>query len=151
MSPGWWKSCDAVCTTATARQLTPPNSDTEIAAVRTYFMTRAIPVSRVLSSEYCRCFTTATGFQLGPTVEQLPELTYYVYDEANRCRDSLALANQPPAAGTNVALVGHGGFPVACDPLGSLAWGEAAVFKPQPSGAALLVTRVLASQWAALP
>jgi hypothetical protein len=151
MSPGWWKSCDPVCATATARQLTPPTSDAEIAAVRTYFMTRSIAVSRVLSSEYCRCVATATGFQLGPTVEQRPELTYYVYDEANRCRDSRALINVAPTAGTNVALVGHAGFPASCDPLDSLVWGEAAVFKPQPGGSPLLVTRVLAAQWAGLP
>jgi hypothetical protein len=149
--PDWWKSCDSNCATATARQLTSPQADDEMNAVRTYFASRGITVSRVLSSEYCRCFRTAEGFHFGPSPELRQELTYFVYAEANRCADTYALLNQVPAAGTNTALVTHAGYPQACAILDGLAWGEAAIFKPVPGGQPRYIARVLASGWASLP
>lgn len=148
--PDWWRSCESTCNMATARQLTDPDATTEMMQVNTYMRGRQIPFSRVLSSEFCRCFQTADGFDLGPTTEQLPELTFFVYDEPQRCDNSLALLNTPPMGATNVAMVGHAGF--TCQTLGTLAWGEAAIFKPVPTLAEpKLIQRVRADQWAQLP
>ncbi len=149
-SPNWWKSCNADCATATARQLNATGVAESI-AIGDALRSRAVPFGRVLSSEFCRNFTTAELMNLGPPIEQIPEITYFVYDEANRCANSQLLAAQPPAPGTNTALIGHAGFPSPCPILGELAWAEAAIFKPDGAGGAELIARVTASQWATLP
>lgn len=154
-TPDWWRSCVGedpaiMCAGANTRQLTNPAAANEMMAVRDFMDQRMIPFSRSLSSEFCRCFKTAEGFELGPAVEQLQALTYYVHDEAARCDSSYALLDAPPAAGTNVGMVSHAGF--TCPVLAELAWGEAAIFKPMPGDAPpLLVARVTASGWATLP
>ncbi|MDX2012627.1 MAG: hypothetical protein SFW67_20685 [Myxococcaceae bacterium] len=131
----WWKTCvsDAPACMTTARQLSTVPADAETTAVRTWFQTNGVTVGRVLTSEYCRCFTTAQNFQFGPALEYSADLTYWVYEEGLRCAKNIALLHQTPAAGTNTAMVGHAGF--SCATLDSLAWGEAAIFKPQaPTG-----------------
>jgi phosphohistidine phosphatase SixA len=130
-SANWWKTClaDAPACTTTARQLSTVPATAETTAVRTWFTTNGVTVGRVLTSEYCRCFTTAQDFQFGPTLEYSADLTYWVYEEGLRCAKNVALLHQSPAIGTNTAMVGHAGF--TCPTLDSLAWGEAAIFKPQ--------------------
>jgi phosphohistidine phosphatase SixA len=128
----WWRTCAAdppVCTT-TARQLDPVPSQNETMAVRTWFQSNGVTVSRILTSEYCRCFTTAQQFMFGPTLEYSADLTYYVHEESLRCAKTVALLNLTPATGTNIGMVSHAGF--FCPTIDSLAWGEAAIFKPQP-------------------
>ncbi|MCU0697851.1 MAG: hypothetical protein MUC96_15100 [Myxococcaceae bacterium] len=131
----WWRTCasDAPACNTTARQLSTVPADAETTAVRTWFQTNGVTVGRVLTSEYCRCFTTAQNFQFGPALELSADLTYWVYEEGLRCAKNIALLHQAPATGTNTAMVGHAGF--SCPTLDSLAWGEAAIFKPQaPTG-----------------
>jgi phosphohistidine phosphatase SixA len=130
-SADWWKTClsDAPACTTTARQLSTTAANAETTAVRTWFTANGVTVGRVLTSEYCRCFTTAQDFQFGPALEYSPDLTYWVYEEGLRCAKNVALLHQTPATGTNTAMVGHAGF--SCPTLDSLAWGEAAIFKPQ--------------------
>ena len=151
--PGWWKSCDASCpagmtATATARQLNATGED-EATAIGTTMKARGIPVGRVLASEFCRCMKTAELMSFGPAIEPSPDITYYVYDEANRCAKSMDLLAEAPAAGGNTALVSHAGF--TCPTLDALAWGEAAIYKPDGAGGTSLVARVLWDQWATLP
>jgi phosphohistidine phosphatase SixA len=131
----WWKTCvsDAPACMTTARQLSVVPASAETTAVRTWFQSNGVTVGRVLTSEYCRCFTTAQDFQFGPALEFSADLTYWVYEEGLRCAKNVALLHETPAAGTNTAMVGHAGF--TCPTLDSLAWGEAAIFKPQaPTG-----------------
>lgn len=150
-SPGWWKSCEPSCASATAEQLDPTASATELASLRAFFQANGVRFGRVLSSEFCRAVRTAEGLQLGPVIEPLPQLTYFVYDEANRCRDTSSLLNGQPAARTNTVLVGHGLYPASCPVLGSLGPAEALVYKPQLGAPPLFLTRLSASQWGALP
>jgi phosphohistidine phosphatase SixA len=134
-SANWWKTCvsDAPACMTTARQLSVVPASAETTAVRTWFQSNGVTVGRVLTSEYCRCFTTAQDFQFGPALEFSADLTYWVYEEGLRCAKNVALLHETPAAGTNTAMVGHAGF--TCPTLDSLAWGEAAIFKPQaPTG-----------------
>jgi phosphohistidine phosphatase SixA len=150
MVPDWWRSCDDVCATATARQL----NDTgrmEAASIGAFFEARGIAIGRVLSSEFCRNFTTAELMDFAPPIELRREVTYFVYGEAGRCAASFALIGEVPAPGSNTAIIGHAGFPPGCELLNSLAWSEAAVFKPDGTGAALLVARVRAAEWESLP
>lgn len=146
----WWKSCSTTCATASAEQL-GTLSVAELTAIQGFFQSNGIVVSRVLSSEFCRAVQTAEGFQFPPAVEQVPSLTYFVYDEANRCRDAVSLLNAGPARGTNVAHVGHVSYPGACPVLDSLEPAEAAIYKPTLGAPPRFITRVNWSQWAGLP
>lgn len=158
--PNWWKSCEATCpenplecTTAglaTARQLDAAGV-MEATTIGEFFEEQSIPIGRVLSSEYCRCFGTAELMNFGPAIEQRPDITLYVYDEENRCPNSMALIAQVPSPGTNTAIIGHAGFTGICPILGELAWSEAAIFKPDGQGGSTLIARVLWDDWRALP
>jgi phosphohistidine phosphatase SixA len=147
-TPDWWKSCETDCTIATARQMNAAGV-TEATVIGQDLTALGVPFSRVLSSEYCRNTQTAELMALGPVIEERQDITYFVYDEANRCANSEALLATPPDPGTNVALIGHAGF--VCPVLDSLAWGEAAIYKPDGSGGSLLITRVPWNGWMALP
>lgn len=147
-SPDWWRSCDASCGTATARQLNATGVS-ESESIGQDLDALGVPFGAVLSSEFCRAQQTASLMDLGPTIEDSEELTYFVYDEASRCADSYALLSTAPAAGTNTALVSHAGF--TCATLDELAWAEAAIFKPDGAGSAQLVARVPWSEWLSLP
>lgn len=144
--PDWWKSCEADCGVATARQLNDKGR-AESEAIGHAIDILRIPVGRVVSSEFCRNVTTAALMDLGPPIEQSPAITYFVYDEAARCADSYALIAQAPAAGTNTAIIGHAGFSPPCEILSSLAWAEAAIFKPDGLGGSPFVTRLTAEEW----
>ncbi len=149
--PDWWKSCDETCPPAgmaTARQL-DATGKLQAPAIGLALEMLGVPFGKVLSSEFCRCKTTAELFDLGPAVETRPELTYYVHDEANRCTLTYDLLETTPAPDTNTALVSHAGF--VCPVLDALAWGEAAIFKPDGMGGATFITRVLWDGWDALP
>jgi hypothetical protein len=121
----------------------------EATSIGSDFDLLGIAVSRVSTSEYCRNVTTAELMDFGPAIEERQDITYYVYDEAGRCGASYALLAETPAPGTNTAVIGHAGF--VCDVLGSLAWGEAAVFRPDGQGGVDFVARVPWNQWLALP
>ena len=133
LEPNWWKSCESDCDAARAQQLNDKGRADAVAIGKAFDILR-IPVGRVVSSEFCRDVTTAELMEFGPPIEQSPALTYFVYDEANRCADSYALIDQAPAQGTNTALIGHAGFEPPCPVLSELAAGEAAVFKSDGMG-----------------
>ncbi len=144
----WWKSCNSDCATATARQLNPTGR-TEAAGIGHAFTTLGIPVGRVRASEFCRTNQTATQMAFGPVIEQSRELTYFVYDETSRCRNTHAMLAEAPAPGTNTALIGHSNE--LCPSLPTLAWGEAAIYKPDGNGGATYIDRVTADAWLSLP
>jgi phosphohistidine phosphatase SixA len=149
--PDWWKSCDDVCPpagTATARQL-DATGKMQAPSIGFALEMLGVPFGKVLSSEFCRCKTTAELFDLGPAVQTSPVLTYYVYDEPNRCALTYDLLETKPQPDTNTALVSHAG--VTCPILDDLAWGEAAIFKPDGMGGATFITRVLWDAWDNLP
>ncbi len=127
----WWKTCvsDPPTCSTTARQLDPVPSQNETNAIHGWFQTNGVTVGRMLTSEYCRAFTTAQQLNFGPTLEYNTDITYYVYEESLRCPKTMALLNVTPAAGTNLGMVSHAGF--FCNTVDSLAWSEAAIYKPQ--------------------
>ena len=149
-SPNWWKSCSTDCGgAATARQLNNTGL-VEAASIGNDFATRGIPVGRVISSEFCRNFTTAQLMDFGPAVEQSPSLTYFVYDDIlNRCDASMGLIAEVPAPGMNTALIGHAGF--TCPILDLLAWSEGAIFRPDGQGGAEHIANVPVGGWLGLP
>ena len=92
---------------------------------------------------------TAELMDFGPPIEQSPALTYFVYDEANRCRDTFALLAQNPPPAANTALISHVGN--TCPPLSNLANAEAAIYKPNGSNAPILIDTVNWEEWGTLP
>jgi uncharacterized repeat protein (TIGR01451 family) len=146
--PDWWRSCEADCDSATARQLNATGV-ANATKIGVQFDRLGIPVGRVLSSEYCRCFRTAELMDFGPAIELDTGITYWVYDEANRCTHCYDHLATSPAVSSNTAIIGHGGFP--CNVLGGLAWSECAIFKPQPGAAPQYIARVAVSVWETLP
>lgn len=153
--PDWWKRCDSFCPmgqtpTATARQLNATGL-MESDAIGKSLAARGVPFGRLLTSEFCRNFTTAELMNLVPkaNIEHNKEITYFVYDEANRCTNSMALLAVEPPAGANTGLIGHAGF--VCPTLDNLAWAEAAIYKPNGAGGSTYITRVKWNEWDALP
>jgi hypothetical protein len=155
--PDWWKSCDSNCPPtgmAKARQLNPAGV-LESQAIGQSFGAIGIPVGRVLSSEFCRCMKTAEHMSFGPTIEPNQDITYFVYDDADRCSASLSLLAQNPPASSNVALISHMAIPAEtgfdCTTINSLAWAEAAIYKPDGSGGRIYITRLKWNEWDSLP
>ncbi|MEO8604073.1 MAG: hypothetical protein ABI629_15965, partial [bacterium] len=152
-SPDWWKSCDATCPTggtitATARQLSDIGR-MEAESIGEQFDARAFLIGRIISSEFCRNVETADLMDFGPPVEQSMALTYFVYDEPNRCANTFALLAQRPSAGTNTALIGHAGN--TCPPLSNLAFAQAAIYKPDGGGGETFIATVNFEGWSGLP
>jgi len=124
-------------------------------AIGEQFKRLHIPVGRILTSEFCRCWQTAL-LAFG-RYEKTPVLTGRSRDvSAEQARrhasDGLReLLGSVPMAGTNTVLVSHGfnlldleGFLLATQ-------GEAAVFRPDGRGGYALVARVTPEEWARLP
>ena len=125
---GDWRSCDP----QKMRQLSAEGRDMALRIGAAMDVLR-IPVVKVLSSEYCRAAETARLLDLGP-VTQTPNIanlrsaSYAGGDKAavQRARHVLA---QPPAAGGNAVIVGHGNLISAAAGV-TAAEGGSAIFKP---------------------
>jgi broad specificity phosphatase PhoE len=105
------------------------------------FHNLGIPVGEVLSSPYCRCVDTARiAFGKAAIVDELRD--------GNKGSPKLrALFSEPPPAGTNRILLGHGG---GGGMLGDefLREAEAMIVKPLGEGKFELISRVRSEQWA---
>ncbi|MEZ4905449.1 MAG: hypothetical protein R2822_28635 [Spirosomataceae bacterium] len=141
----WWKSCDSKL----ARQLNDQGKK-DAPAIGKTFKNLQIPIGRVLSSEYCRCYTTADLMNTGVATQQLKDITYYVYDEANRYANTIKAASNQPVDNQNTVLVIHGGFSGALPnpaPLNALNWSDAAVFQLVAGQTAKYITTIRANEW----
>ena len=144
----WWKSCDSKL----ARQLNAQGKK-DAAEIGKAFRNLQIPVSKVLASEYCRCFTSADLMDLGMATQQSKELTYYVYEEAKRYENTMKIVDGQTIDAKNLVLVGHTGFTGAMPtpaPLASLNWGDAAVFQLLAGQSARYVTTLKVTEWTEL-
>ena len=133
----WWRSCD----TKVARQLNPQgNADAK--AIGQTLKLIGLPVARVLSSEFCRCFTTAQLMDLGLPVVLSKEITFCAYNkEPSRYADTMKIINNQPTDGKVTVIVTHVGFanlPTPA-PLNELFQGDAAVFQTKAGGDATYV------------
>jgi phosphohistidine phosphatase SixA len=104
---GDWTSCDP----AEMRQL---SSQGRATARRIGDAVRAlgVPVAKVLSSEYCRAWETARLMDLGPVTKTRDimnmRVVAYVGGRDAVIRSAQGVLAQPPPAGANVVIVGHG-------------------------------------------
>jgi hypothetical protein len=150
---GWWRSCDPQCPpegNATARQLNPVAGAQEATTIGAELDAKGIPFGQVLSSEFCRCIQTAEHMDLGPAIQEVAGISFFVYDEANRCQHCYEQIRILPAEGTNTAIVGHAGF-VSCPILIDLPMGGAAIFHPDGQGSAEWIVSVPWDGWDDLP
>jgi broad specificity phosphatase PhoE len=145
---GDWRSCDP----ASIRQLAPEGRETARrigAALRAL----AIPVGRVLSSEYCRAVETARLLGVGPVETTLEIMNMRAAGFVGGRDAVIARARRrlaaPPAPGSNTVLVAHGNL--VRDATGTYP-GEAgaAVFKPDGKGGFRLVARLTPEHWVEL-
>jgi len=144
----WWKSCDSKL----ARQLNDLGKK-EAEATGKVLKNLEIPVGRVFSSEFCRCFTTADLMSLGVPNQQTKELTFYVYEEAKRYENMMKMVDSQPIDVSNTVLVGHTGFTGTLPspaPLVDLNWGDAAVFQSVAGQPARFITKIKVSEWTEL-
>jgi phosphohistidine phosphatase SixA len=123
----WWKSCDENL----ARQLNDKGKK-DAQKIGSVLKLGQIVVERLLSSEFCRCFTTAELMGFGKALQTQKDLTFFVYDEANRYANTMNVASSQPIDDKNTVIVTHAGFsgniPTTA-PLTKLEWGDAAIFK----------------------
>lgn len=148
LSTNWWKSCDA----SLARQLDTrePSGFTQMQATGRALRNLKLAVGKIISSEYCRCMQSAQELRFtNLTIEQNKDITYYVYDEANRYQNTMKLISSQPVNTKNVVIVTHAGFSNTPNPapLNSLNWGDAAIFKLQTNQTANYVTSISSREW----
>lgn len=125
-TPEWWKSCDSKL----ARQLNAQGMADAANTGKTLKLLD-IPIGRVVSSEFCRAFTTAEQMATGLPLQRVNELNLYMANEMNRCENTLKLAADQPRDTKNTLFVTHTGL-IANQPdcvlLNKLQWGDASVF-----------------------
>jgi phosphohistidine phosphatase SixA len=148
--PGWWKSCDSNCATATARQISPEGI-AEMKQLGRELARLKLPFSKVVSSEFCRNVQSAKLLALKNRGKLLPvatakHLTSFVYDEPNRCKNVYAMLGEPPPRGSNVVLVGQKGN--ECPVVGALDPAGVAIFKPDGQGGTQAVATLKWTDWA---
>ncbi len=132
----WWKSCSA----DSARQLSLDGIE-QAQLTGTALKQIGTPVTRILSSEFCRCIQTAELMELGPRIIEDTAITFFVYDEPNRPANTYErISVQGVPEGELTVFIGHsvGGSP----PFGPMDQGDVILFRPVPGGEAEFVARV---------
>jgi phosphohistidine phosphatase SixA len=148
LTANWWKSCDSQL----ARQLNAQGKK-DAQNLGKALKTLQIPVARLLASEFCRCYTTADLMTLGMPTVQSKDLTFSVYDEANRYTNTMKLASGQPIDTKNSLFVTHAGFTANIPnpaPLSALEWSDAAVFQLVAGQPAKYITTVRLKEWSDL-
>jgi broad specificity phosphatase PhoE len=144
---GDWRSCDP----QKMRQLSAEGRDMA-QRIGVAMDALRIPVAKVLSSEYCRATETARLLDLGPVTKtpdivNLRSASYAGGNEAAVQRARRVLA-QPPAAGGNAVIVGHGNLISAAAGV-TAGEGGGAIFKPASGSqnAFEIIARLDAEDW----
>jgi phosphohistidine phosphatase SixA len=111
-----------------------------------------VPVGQVLSSEYCRAREFAEG-TLGRTALSQALVLPDPLPAADRQQNAAALRGllgTAPAPGTVTVLVSHQPNLIDAADVNLSVEGEAAVFRPDGRGGAVLVARFVPDEWVAL-
>jgi phosphohistidine phosphatase SixA len=129
----WWKSCESTV----ARQITLPLGKNQSDSTGKVIKFLKIPVDTTITSEFCRCKQTTEYFNLGVPNKTIKDITFFVYDEANRYENTMKYFASKPITAKNIIVVGHAGYGKVPNPapLASLEWGDCAIFKQVSQGA----------------
>lgn len=99
----WHRSCSA----DTARQISPEGY-VQAQEIGQAFRNLEIPFEdTVYVSEYCRCIQTVEELELELAVKTQEEITFYVYNEAERHAKTQAFINSFTPTDKNVLIVSH--------------------------------------------
>jgi hypothetical protein len=149
-TPFWWKSCDP----ALARQITNPIGYAQSDSTGKTFRVLRLPLDTMMTSEFCRCKQTVEYFNIGMgttiPIKEYQQLTYYVYNETNRYTNTMSLYASRSINAKNHIASTHAGFSSTPTPapMATLNWGDCAVFKINPGGAApTYVTTITIDDW----
>ncbi|MBE0531143.1 MAG: histidine phosphatase family protein [Rhodospirillales bacterium] len=142
---GEWTSCEP----DRMRQLSEEGRKTA-ERIGTSMRRLSIPVSRVLSSEYCRTRETALRLGLG-LVETTPDIMNMKVADFVGGRDAVIQRarkrlSEPTPPGANVVIVGHGNVVLAATGAYPAEAG-AAVFRPRAGEAPELIAEVAPAEW----
>jgi phosphohistidine phosphatase SixA len=143
---GDWRSCDP----QRMRQLSAEGRE-RAKRIGAAMGALRIPVNKVLSSEYCRAAETARLLDIGPVTQTSDIINLrsasYAGGEAAVQRARRVLA-QPPAAGGNAVIVGHGNLISAAAGV-TAGEGGGAIFRPVSGseGGFEIVARLDAEDW----
>jgi phosphohistidine phosphatase SixA len=118
------------------------------------FKSLRIPVGKVLSSEFCRCWQHAEamfgkgGYTITDKLSMPP--SFPGVTEADRKKNNVDLAamlSEKPAAGTNTVLVSHGNNILLLTGEDLRTQGEAVIFRPDGTGGYTRVFSVMPDEW----
>lgn len=144
-TPNWWKSCDATV----ARQLTSPDGYTQADQTGKAIKNVALPIGKVISSEFCRCVKSAETLNLTLPIEISPAITYWVYGDNERYQKTLVLINAQTKNDKNIILMGHS-FTSSEPGIPNLQMGDAAIYKLSSGNQAEFVTIIKTTDWTIL-
>ena len=102
--PNWWTSCDSTM----ARQLNTQGKQraTELGKI---FKDLHFPITRVISSEFCRAITTAQLINAGPIISIDKRLNHYSYNVTGLTMFAamIAVMNEQPVDNAITLIVSH--------------------------------------------
>jgi len=145
----WWKSCDPK-----RHRLLSDEGRAQMLAIGNNLRALQVPVSKVVTSEYCRAVDSGLLLQLMPVTQDAAlnyadAQRYLKRTDAEVIAGLRALLSEKPPPGKNIVLVGHvHGFNPPVDPVFTLLQeAESAVLRPLGDGKFEVVGRVTVEKW----
>lgn len=118
------------------------------------FRRLAVPVGKVLSSEYCRCWQHAEamfgkgGYQVTEALSLPKSYPAVTAEDRKLKQDALrALLTEVPTAGNNTVLISHGNNVLMLTGIHPNTQGEAVIFKPDGKGGFARIASVQPTDW----
>ena len=123
-------------------------------AIGAQFRRLNIPLARVLSSEFCRCWQTAElafgRYEKTSDLTGVPRGSQWDELRAQRAAALRRLLSSPPPPGQNSVLLSHGFNLWDLERFHLGTQGEAAVYRPDGQGSYALIARLLPEDWTEL-
>ena len=119
------------------------------------FVSKKIPVGRIIVSEYCRSWKTA-NYAFGEWTQKDSRLNFLPYEDYTKDHIALMKKNvtplltQSPLSGTNTVIIGHDDIFEAATGIYPEPQGIAYILRPDGKGAFEIIANLLPYEWAAL-
>ena len=118
------------------------------------FKENSIPVSEVISSQYCRAWKTAdlafSKYEKNPALNFLPFEDYTDEQVAQMKANVMPFLTAVPASGTNTVIVGHDDIFESATGIYPDPQGMAYVVKPDGNGSFEIIANMLPEEWSEL-
>ncbi len=140
----WWMRCNST----DSRQLSSTGRNEAMNIGRT-FKRLNIKISRIASSEFCRCYESAILMNTGLPLTLSPGLTMTLYNQDLRRRTIDSLAAPMPPQGTNTVLVTHqiDFSDTLYSRVAALAWSDAAIYRNRLNARPEFIGFIRAATW----